>query len=320
MMRDLPTLKQLEYFVALAEAGSFRAAAERCGISQPSLSVQLAELERRLGQTLVERHRSGVILTAAGREAHERATAILDGTRHLVARLAARRDGMTGTVRLGASPTLGPYLLPHAIARLHAEHPDLRLAIREAPPESLVLGLARGEYDVGLLQLPVRGEFAVQRLFREPLELVVAADHPLATRGRATRADLAGETVLSLGPTFALRQQVAELCDTLGARLRSDYEGTSLDAVRQMAGMGMGLAFLPSIYVRSTIGAGARDVAVVPLEGPRILRSVGLVSRGTVPPEPAIRLARMLQSVAREVFPGFLFLEPLQAWGAEGPD
>jgi LysR family hydrogen peroxide-inducible transcriptional activator len=310
-MTELPTLKQLEYFIALAEAGSFRAAAERCGISQPSLSVQLAELERRLGQTLVERHRSGIILTAAGREALERATAILDGTRHLVARLSARTDGMTGTIRLGASPTLGPYLLPPAIARLHAEHPDLKLVIREAPPEALASGLARGDYDMALLQLPVRGEVTTRRLFREPLELVVAADHPFATRGRASRADLAGETVLSLGPSFALRHQVAELCEVLGARLRSDYEGTSLDALRQMAGMGMGVAFLPAAYVRAAIGPAQHDVAVVPLDGPRLLRSVGLVHRGTAASEPALRLAQILQAVAREVFPGLFFLEPL---------
>lgn len=310
-MSELPTLKQLEYFIALAEAGSFRAAAERCKISQPSLSVQLAELERRLGQTLVERHRSGIILTAAGREALERATAILDGTRHLVARLQSRADGMSGTIRLGASPTLGPYLLPHAIARLHAEHPDLKLVIREAPPDVLGTGLARGEYDLALLQLPVRGDLTTRRLFREPLELVVSADHPLATRGRATRADLANETVLSLGPSFALRQQVIEFCESVGARMRSDYEGTSLDALRQMAGMGMGVALLPAVYVRAAIGAAPRDVAVVPLDGPRLLRSVGLVHRGLAASEPAARLAQILQTVAREVYPGLLFLEPL---------
>lgn len=310
-MPDLPTLRQLEYFVALAETGSFRAAAQRCGISQPSLSVQLADLERRLGQTLVERHRSGVILTAAGREAQERATAILDGARSLVARFAARPDGLAGTVRFGASPTLGPYLLPSVIAQLHAQHPDLKLFIREAPPEILAQGLGRGEYDMILVQLPLRGDFTVQRLFREPLELVVAADNPLAARGRATRADLAGATVLSLGPTFALRQQVADLCDTLGARLRTDYEGSSLDAVRQMAGMGMGLAFLPAIYVRSAIGPSARDVTVVPLDGPRLVRSIGLISRGAAPSDAAQRIARVVQSVARDTFPGLLYLEPL---------
>lgn len=218
---------------------------------------------------------------------------------------------MTGTVRLGASTTLGPYLLPHAIARLHAEHPDLKLVIREGPPETLQAGLAQGEFDMALLQLPARGDLATQRLFREPLELVVAADHPLAIRGRATRADLAGQTVLSLGPSFALRKQIADLCAALGAKMRSDYEGTSLDALRQMAGMGMGVAFLPALFVRASIGSQARDVVVVPFEAPRLLRSVGLVNRGPTVSAPAARLAQVLQTVARDVFPGLLFLEPL---------
>ncbi len=310
-MSDLPTLKQLEYFVALAETGSFRSAAQRCGISQPSLSMQLAALERRLGQTLVERHRTGVILTTSGREAHERALAILEGTRLLVTRMTTQRDGMSGLVRLGASPTLGPYLLPPVLARLHADHPDLKTMIREGPPDALAEGLMRGEFDLALLQLPLRAELTVQRLFREPLELVVAIDHPLATRGSASRADLAGETVLSLGPSFTLRRQVEELCAVLGAKVRGDYEGTSLDALRQMAGMGMGIAFLPAIYVRTAIKGQARDVTVVPLEGPRLLRSVGLASRGTTPSETARIMAQVLQEVARETFPGLLFLEPL---------
>ena len=278
-MRDLPSLKQLEYFVALAETGSFRRAAEHCGISQPSLSVQLSGLEKRLGHILVERNRSGVILTPTGREVHERARAILEAAQNLVNRFDAPRTGLAGTIRFGASGTLGPYLLPHVIARLHALHPELSLYIREAAPEALVTGLLRGDFDMILVQLPVRGDVAPIRLFREPLELVVARDHPLAGQERVARADLAGATVLSLGPAYSLRQQVADLCETLGAKLKGDYEGTSLDAIRLMAGMGMGVAFLPALYVRSEIRADGKDVAVVPLEGPRILRSVGLVTR-----------------------------------------
>jgi LysR family hydrogen peroxide-inducible transcriptional activator len=310
-MRDLPSLKQLEYFVALVETGSFRGAAAHCGISQPSLSVQLASLEKRLGQRLVERSRSGVILTSAGREVHERARAILEAANNLVNRFDAPRTGLAGTIRFGASATLGPYLLPHVIARLHALHPDLSLYIREAPPEALAGGLARGDFDMILVQLPVRGDVRPIRLFREPLELVVARDHPFAPRERVARADLAGETVLALGPAYSLRQQVADLCELLGARLRTDYEGTSLDAIRLMAGMGMGLAFLPALYVRSEIGADDRDVVVVPLEGPRILRSVGLVTRAGSEDEAAPRIARLIQGVAREVFSGVLILEPI---------
>ncbi|MCU0854550.1 MAG: hydrogen peroxide-inducible genes activator [Rhodobacteraceae bacterium] len=310
-MPDLPSLKQLEYFVALAETGSFRGAAEACGISQPSLSVQLANLEKRLGQRLVERSRSGVILTAAGREVHERARAILDAAKGLVSRFDTPRTGLAGTIRFGASPTLGPYLLPHVIARLHARHPDLNLYIREGPPETLVSGLARGDFDMILVQLPVRGDVLPIRLFREPLELVTARDHPFAAQARVPRSELAGQTVLALGPAYSLRQQVADLCEMLGARLRTDYEGTSLDAIRLMAGMDMGVAFLPALYVRSEIGADDKDVAVIPLDGPRILRSVGLVTRSGSADEAAPRIARLIQTVAREVFSGVLILEPI---------
>ena len=308
-MRDLPSLKQLDYFVALAETGSFRAAAQQCGVSQPSLSIQLGTLEKRLGQTLVERSRPGVILTPAGREVHERARAILEAAQNLVNRFEAPRSGLTGTIRFGASATLGPYLLPHVIARLHARHPGLDLYIREGTPDLLVQGLGRGDYDMILVQLPVRGDVTAIRLFREPLELVVARDHPFAAEARLPRSALKGATVLTLGPAYALRQQVAEICELHGARLRSDYEGTSLDAIRLMAGMGMGVAFLPALYVRSEIRADDADVAVVPLDGPRILRSVGLVTRAGSADEAAPRIARLIQTVAREVFAGTLILE-----------
>ncbi|MCU0907533.1 MAG: hydrogen peroxide-inducible genes activator [Rhodobacteraceae bacterium] len=308
-MTDLPSLRQLEYFVALAETGSFRAAAEHCRISQPSLSVQLANLEKRLGQRLVERNRSGVILTPAGREVHKRSRAIIEAAQNLVNRFGATRTGLTGTIRFGASGTLGPYLLPHVIARLHSLHPDLSLYIREAPPDALSTGLAQGDFDMVLLQLPMRGDVTPIRLFREPLELVVARDHPFAAMDRVSRADLSGQTVLSLGPAYSLRQQVAELCEVLGARLRTDYEGTSLDAIRLMAGMGMGVAFLPALYVRSEIGEDDKDVKVVQLEGARILRSAGLVTRAGSADEAAPRIAQIIRSVAREVFSGVLFMD-----------
>ena len=308
-MRDLPSLKQLEYFVALAETGSFRAAADQCGISQPSLAIQLGNLERRLGHTLVERARPGVILTPAGREALSRARTILEAAQNLVNRFDGARTGLVGTIRFGASGTLGPYVLPHVIARLHALHPDLSLYIREASPEALVRGLGQGDYDMILVQLPAYGDVDTLRLFREPLELVVARDHPFASAGRLPRSALAGATVLTLGPAFALRQQVADLCTAVGARLRSDYEGTSLHAIRLMAGMGMGIAFLPALYVRSEIRPEDADVVVVPLDGPRILRSAGLVTRAGSTDEVAPRIAGLIQQVAREVFAGTLILE-----------
>ncbi len=308
-MRELPSLRQLEYFVALVDAGSFKVAAEHCGISQPSLSVQLATLEKRLGHRLVERGRARVIPTLAGREVHQRARDILEAAQAMVNRFDLPRNGLSGTIRFGASGTLGPYLLPHVIAQLHARHPELQLYIRESPPEVLAAGLASGDYDMILVQLPIRGDAMPIRLFREPLQVVVARDHPFAGRDRIRREELRGQTVMALGPAFGLRQQVIDLCETLGARLRADYEGNSLDSIRLMVGMGMGIAFLPALYIRSEIGLDDRDVAIVPLEGPRILRSIGLVVRKHSADDAAHLIAGIIQDVAREVFAGTLVQE-----------
>lgn len=303
-MRDLPSLRQLDYFIALVEAGSFRAAAERCGISQPSLSVQLANLERLLDLRLVERGRGGAIPTPAGRAVLERARLLRAGMQEIMDLSAVLRSGLGGTIRFGASATLGPYLLPHVIARLHQLYPELKLYIREGPPRALVEGLAQGEHDIVLVQLPAPpGEFEITRLFREPLELVAARDHPLAGRETVERGDLAGQTVLSLGPSYGLHQQVADLCDLFGARLHRDYEGTSLDALRLMAGMGMGVTFLPALYVRSELGPADEDVRVLRLAGPRIVRSIALVARrGALLGEALPRIATTIRDVARARF------------------
>lgn len=316
-MRDLPSLKQLDYFVALAETGSFRAAAEKCRISQPSLSIQLGNLEKRLGHVLVERTRPGVVLTPAGREVHERARDILAAAQTLVHRFEVQRSGLSGSLRFGASGTLGPYLLPHVIARLHASHPDLSLYIREGTPDDLVRGLGRGDFDMILVQLPAGGEVRTFRLFREPLELVVARDHPFARTTPLPRDALEGANVLTLGAAYALREQVARICESLGARLRLDYDGTSLDAIRLMAGMDMGVAFLPALYVRSEIRPDDADVVVVPLEGPRLLRSVGLVTRAGTEDEAAPRIAGLIQTVAQEIFAGTVFLESSHGTGRD---
>ena len=115
--------------------------------------------------------------------------------------------------------------------------------------------------------------------------------------------------MLALGPAFGLRQQVIDLCDTLGAQLRADYEGNSLDSIRLMVGMGMGIAFLPALDLRSEIGPDDRDVTIVPLEGPRILRSIGLVMRRQSADDAAQLITSIIQGVTREVFAGTLVHE-----------
>jgi len=273
------TLKQLRYLSELAATGSFRRAAERVGVTQPSLSAQIALLESKLGVRLVERGTTTAILTPLGRDIVDRARSILADVDALVDVARADPDGLRGTIRLGVSPTLGPYLLPHVVVRLHRDHRDLRLHVREGAPEDLMRDLAAGRHDAVLLQLPVRGEdFVVERLFREDLLIATAADDPLREKPALDPEDLAGRGLLTLSPHYRLTDQIEALSAAVGADVLRDYEGTSLDAIRQMAGMGVGLAMLPSLYVRSEVRDGD-DVIVRRIKGRPMYRDVGLVWR-----------------------------------------
>ena len=297
------TLRQLRYLIALDDAKHYRRAAERCGISQPSLSAQVQNIEGALGVQLVERSRSGVALTPVGREVAERARRILDDVQGIVDFTAGAQRGLVGTIRLGAKPTLGPYLLPHVVAKLHRQHPELNLYVREGAPRELEHELSRGIHDVILAQLPVTGsELITQRMFREPLYLAVAADHPLASKTDVVTADLEGLQVLSLSPSYHLHDQINALCQEFGATLLRDYEGTSLDALRQMVGMGMGVTFLPALYVRSEIPSRS-EVVVKPLTGKSVTRSVGLVWRKSAGRAAAYKqIAEVMRDVVAQKF------------------
>jgi LysR family hydrogen peroxide-inducible transcriptional activator len=292
------TTRQLTYFVALAEAGSFTRAAERVGVSQPSLSEQMRALEAAVGGALFERG-GPAIITPLGRELLGRARAILLNLADLEDVCARSTDALVGTIRLGVSPTLGAYLLPSLVARLHRQYPALRVHVREALPRTLATSLANGEHDLILAQLPIAGKtFHSERLFREKLHLAMAADHPFGVKASIAAKDLQGQNLLTLVPEYGLARQVATLATEVGAVVLSDYEGTSLDAIRQMAGMGMGFAVLPDLYVRQEIREGD-DVIVRPFASGRYYREIGLLWRVGAGRAPAFQLiADLLRAVA----------------------
>ncbi|MBM7066826.1 hydrogen peroxide-inducible genes activator [Actibacterium sp. 188UL27-1] len=302
-MSTSPSLRQLRYLIALSEARHFRKAAQNMGISQPSLSLQIGNLEDLLGLRLFERGRGPVTLTPEGREVLIRARRATEEVRAIVDLASALKTGMAGTIRLGTTPTIGPYLLPFVVERLHAQYPDLRLYIRENAPRDLREELLGGNLDVILTQLPEAGaDLAARRLFREPLLLAVPADHPLAVKSEIAGQDLTNLNVLSLGPAYKLHSQIAALCSDYGAVLARDYEGTSLDALRQMVGMGMGVAFLPRLYIRSEIDARRSNVVVLPFRKNAIQRAVGLVWRAGANPALFERLSDTIsQSVAHHM-------------------
>lgn len=278
-MSDLPTLRQLECFEALAKARSFREAAERLSISQPALSAQIRALEDRLNLSLIERRSTGAALTPVGREMLHHIEKTLTAARSLGDFARGARRSLSGRLRLGVSPTVGPYLLPLVVARLHRQHPALRLVIRESPPLSLVRELAEGDHDAVIAQAPVdEAAFSVRDLFRERLLLLVAADHPLAGGESAPVEALGGLEVLTLDRRYQLHEQAASLCETFGARLSTDYEGGSLDALRLMVGMGAGVTFAPELYARSEVRPDG-DVVALPLRGRAVFRRICLAWR-----------------------------------------
>jgi LysR family hydrogen peroxide-inducible transcriptional activator len=276
-----PSFRQLQCLVALDDVRHFGLAADTLGVSQPSLSMQFSNLEATLGIKLAERGRSGVKLTPGGREIADRARKILIDVQEVcdLARAARGQNGLLGTLRLGTSPTLGPYILPQVIKRLHRQYPDLKLYVREGTPQELNTDLTYGHHDFILSPLPLASrDLTITRLFVEPLYLVVAKDHRLSGKSMVDASDLSGLKVLAPSPQYLLYDQIKSICAEVGAELAHEYEGTSLDTINYMVGMGLGVSFLPSLYVQAEISKQA-EVRAIPFKGQGVSRTIAIAWR-----------------------------------------
>lgn len=305
----MPTLRQLEYLIAIEESRHFRRAAERIGISQPTLSAQIKALEDDLGVQLLERGRSAVIVTEAGQQIIEIAKRVTRDVQELRDIAKKSATAFSGVIRLGVPPTIGPYLLPHVVPGLHRAYSELKLYIREAIPRSLPGDLMEGRHDLIITPLPLaRRDIDAVPLFREPLLVAVPADHRLASQSELDRTDLKGQSILALEAGHQLHEQVEAICEEVGATLQFDFEGTSLDTLRQMVAMGMGLSILPGLYVRSEL---KKDKAVVvkTLKSRAIYRTIGMASRRNSPRAGEfLRFADHIRDAVRRSFPDFLVL------------
>jgi LysR family transcriptional regulator, hydrogen peroxide-inducible genes activator len=275
----VPTLRQLEYLLAIAEQRNFRRAAERSNTTQPTLSEQLKALEERLGAQLVERAKGGAMLTPIGLQVTEIARRILKDLSEIKNLTRSADSTLKGVLRVGLPSTIGPYLLPAVIPVLHRTYPELKIYVREELPERLPGYLEDGAYDLIITPLPLKREDLYSAdLFREPLFLTVASDHPLALGKTVRRADLDRQEVLTLGPGHQLHDVVSSLCEEFGARIRLDYEGTSLDMLREMVITGLGITFMPGLYVRREL-SNDPNLKLLEIEGRSIYRIIGLAWR-----------------------------------------
>ncbi len=273
------SIKQLRVFAAIAESGNMRDAADALSVTQPALSQQIRLLEDRLGVRLFERVPTGMEPTPPARELMPRARAVLNALRDFEDAASALVDKPVGTIRFGTTPTIGPYLMPGVISRLHREFPSLRIFIREGIPALQQAELSAGELDMILSPLPIEGSrLHIEPLFREPIRIVAPPDDALLAKSSLSGKDFAGRTFLTLDRRHHFHKQLGDICQRLDATILADYEGTSLDALQQMVGSGVGLATLPEIYVRSNAG-GLDVVSIAEPENWNEYRSIGAAWR-----------------------------------------
>ena len=280
---ERPKIRQLEYFLSLAERLNFRKAAEACFVSQPSLSAQIAQLEGLLGVTLFERDRRGVRLTAAGSALVPQAREVLDACDRFGQLARSFGAPLTGPLRMGVIPTIGAYLLPKILPGVAEAHPDLQLYLREDMTDRLLEQLDAGKLDLLLLAIDIDlGPVTTHALFSDPFVLAVPEDDTLAQRDEVRLSDIEGRNVLLLDEGHCLRAQTLPLCDSAGADELGGFRASSLGTITQMVAAGLGITLLPELAVE-------REAAAVPklrtvsfgAEGPS--RSVGLAWRSNSP-------------------------------------
>lgn len=289
------TLRQLQYALAVAETASFRRAAERCRVAQPSLSAQIAELERSLGTQLFERDQRRVLVTAAGVELVERARRVLGAASELEAAARRHADPLSGTLRIGVIPTVAPYLLPDAVPALRKALPKLFVAWSEEKTSVLVPKVLEGELDAAVLARDALTEGLESIVIGDdPFVLATPPGHPLAKGTAAVGTDdLAGEKVLLLEDGHCLRDQALEVCATAQAE-ELGFRATSLPTLVQMIGGAEAVTLLPQIAVATE--SRHAPMRIRPFRDPAPARTLILAWRKRSPLGPALsRVAASLE-------------------------
>jgi len=282
-MTHLPTLRQLAYLVELSERLNFRVAAEAQFVTQSTLSAGIKELETILGVQLVERDRRHVRLTTVGEEVAARGRELLAAATDMAEAARSTTRPLSGPLRLGAIPTIAPYLLPGMLPALRRAYPELKVYLREDLTDRLLERLRASSLDVALIALPFdTGDLYVRELFRDEFAFVArGADPAVQTRDVPLRKiDTADMVLLEEG--HCLRDHAIAACGPRRGAWETRVEATSLTTLIQMIEGGLGVTLLPRITLEAGILKGTRLVAR-PLSSPAPARTLALVARRTSP-------------------------------------
>jgi LysR family hydrogen peroxide-inducible transcriptional activator len=298
-----PTLKQLQYLVALREHGHFGKAADACFVTQSTLSAGLRELESLLGVTLVERTRRIVRFTALGEKVADKAMRVLREVEALTEVARAEGKPLHGELRLGVIPTIAPFLLPAMLPRLRREWPDLKLFLREETSQAACEALHRGQLDCVLLALPFAcGDVESAPLFDD--RLFVAFPRGEAPSGANVEVGAIDEQrLLLLEDGHCLKDHALAACNRPELRANAAMMGTSLHTLVQMVDNGLGLTFIPAMAIDAGILDGTR-VDARPLSSEHGFRRIALIWRRSSPRDEEFRLlASALARIIAELIP-----------------
>lgn len=277
-----PTLRQIEYFVTVAELCSFRKAADKLAVTQPSLSKQIQTLEAELGVSLFERSSRQVTLSQPGQALLEDARALLNQAYGFKAKTKELRTRQAYHLNAGVLPSIGAYFMPRFTQRLRSVFPDLQISFIEGSSQELLGKLAQGEVDFVIASRGPQADFCTKSLFEETLWICSTPEDDLMQPVEPAPLEaLKGRRLVTLSPDFHLSEIVAELAEKAGAELSTEYRGSSLDAIRQIAARSSAVAVLPSLYA---LGEAIRDPAfrVRRLAHPDAIHPVLLYWRRTV--------------------------------------
>lgn len=275
-------IQQIRYVVALSQELHFLKAAQKTNVSQPTLSQQIKKLEDELGAPLFERSPRRVRLTHQGEKFLPYAVSLLDTLQKGVREMRDDSDVVSGTVRVGAIPTICPYVIPDVLAGLAKTAPRVRVQLYEETTSILIEDLKSGRLDIAILALPIadRG-ISTLALHREPFFAAVSKTHPLAGRARVGRKELLKERLLILREGHCFGQQSMEFCKINRQDPQVSFLGSSLASVMAMAERGQGVTFVPKMAVDKTPEGRLRFIPLPPKEGP--YREIGAAWRLTAP-------------------------------------
>ena len=297
-------LRELEYLAAIDEFKHFRKAAEKCFVSQPTLSGQLKKLESEIGVQLVERTTRHVFLTPIGQEIVKKARSILADVSSIEELVKTYADPMSGTVNIGLIPTIAPYLLPLIVQPINKKYPQLEIILHEVQTEVMLKKLGEGTLDAGILAVPleIRGLEQII-LYTEPFYVAANKKHHFAKKSKIKKDELRGETLLLLGEGHCLRGQVLDVCSYAMTKERKDFQGTSLETIRHMVSTGIGITLIPQTAIVFKNLNHIAPIKYIPFSKPAPARSVGLLFRKSSNRKTCFKnIARLIQKIIQKEF------------------